>query len=93
MGGRLTGRAGKYSVGVLNIQTGDKEEDLGAPATNFSVVRLKRDVLRRSSVGLLFSNRSESTIGTGGNRSYGIDGTFGFFENLLDQHLLGADRH
>jgi hypothetical protein len=82
VGGRLTGRAGKYSVGVLNIQTGDKEEDLGAPATNFSVVRLKRDVLRRSSVGVLFSNRSESTLGTGGNRSYGIDGTFGFFENL-----------
>jgi hypothetical protein len=81
-GGRLTGRAGKYSLGVLNIQTGDKEEDLGAPATNFSVVRLKRDVLRRSSIGLLFTNRSESTIGTAGNRSYGIDGTFGFYENL-----------
>ena len=31
--------------------------------------------------------------GTGGNRSYGIDGTFGFFENLHDQHLLGAHEH
>ena len=82
VGGRLTGRAGAYSIGVLNIQTGDKEEELGAPATNFSVVRVKRDILRRSSIGLLFTNRSESTIGTGGNRSYGIDGTFGFYENL-----------
>ena len=82
VGGRLTGRAGKYSVGVLNIQTGDKEEEFGAPATNFSVVRVKRDVLRRSSIGLLFTNRSESTIGTGANRAYGIDGTFAFFENL-----------
>jgi hypothetical protein len=82
IGGRLTGRAGKYSVGVLNIQTGDKLEEFGAPATNFSVVRVKRDVLRRSSVGLLFTNRSESTLGPGGNRAYGIDGTFGFFENL-----------
>ena len=82
VGGRLTGRAGAYSIGVLNIQTGDKEEELGAPATNFSVVRVKRDVLRRSSIGLLFTNRSESTVGTGGNRSYGIDGTFGFYENL-----------
>ena len=60
VGGRLTGRAGKYSVGVLNIQTGDEEERAGAPATNFSVVRLKRDVLRRSSIGLLVTNRSES---------------------------------
>jgi Domain of unknown function (DUF5916)/Carbohydrate family 9 binding domain-like len=82
VGGRLTGRAGAFSLGVLNIQTGDKEEELGAPATNFSVIRLKRDVLRRSSIGLLFTNRSESTIGPGANRSYGIDGTFAFFENL-----------
>jgi hypothetical protein len=82
IGGRLTGRAGKYSIGFLDIQTGDKSAELGAPATNFSVVRVKRDILRRSSVGVLFTNRSESTIGTGGNREYGIDGTFAFFENL-----------
>jgi len=81
IGGRLTGRAGKYSVGVLNIQTGDKSE-FGAPATNFSVVRVKRDVLRRSSIGLLFTNRSESTLGPGASRAYGIDGTFAFYENL-----------
>ena len=82
VGGRLTGRAGAYSIGVLNIQTGDKTEELGAPATNFSVFRVKRDVLRRSSIGLLFTNRSESVIGTGANRAYGIDGTFAFYENL-----------
>ena len=82
VGGRLTGRAGRFSLGVLNIQTGDKEEEFNAPATNFSVIRVKRDVLRRSSIGLLFTNRSESTIGPGANRSYGIDGTFAFFENL-----------
>jgi Domain of unknown function (DUF5916)/Carbohydrate family 9 binding domain-like len=92
VGGRLTGRAGKYSVGVLNIQTGDKEEEFGAPATNFSVVRAKRDVLRRSSIGLLFTNRSESTIGTGANRAYGIDGTFAFFENLqINAYWAGTD--
>jgi hypothetical protein len=81
IGGRLTGRAGKYSVGVLNIQTGDKPE-FGAPATNFTVVRVKRDVLRRSSIGLLATNRSESAIGPGANREYGLDGTFAFYENL-----------
>jgi hypothetical protein len=80
-GGRLTGRAGKYSIGVLNIQTGE-EEQTAARDTNFSVIRVKRDILRRSSVGLLFTNRSVSTRGTGGNQSYGIDGTFAFFENL-----------
>ena len=92
VGGRLTGRAGKYSVGVLNIQTGDKEEEFGAPATNFSVVRVKRDVLRRSSIGLLFTNRSNATIGSGANRAYGIDGTFAFFENLqINTYWAGTD--
>jgi len=81
IGGRLTGRASKYSVGVLNIQTGDKSE-FGAPATNFSVMRVKRDVLRRSSIGLLVTNRSESVVGPGANREYGLDGTFAFYENL-----------
>jgi hypothetical protein len=81
IGGRLTGRAGKYSVGLLNIQTGE-EEQTNARDTNFSAIRVKRDVLRRSSVGLLFTNRTVSTIGTGGNRSYGLDGTFAFYENL-----------
>jgi hypothetical protein len=81
IGGRLTGRAGKYSVGLLNIQTGEEPQS-GARDTNFSVIRLKRDILRRSSVGLLFTNRSVATMGTGGNRSYGLDGTFAFFENL-----------
>jgi hypothetical protein len=80
-GGRLTGRAGKYSVGLLNIQTGE-EAQTGARDTNFSVVRLKRDVLRRSSVGVMFTNRTKSTVGTGGNQSYGLDGTFAFYENL-----------
>ena len=46
-GGRLTGRAGKYTLGFLNIQTND-ESVSGAQSTNFTVARLRRDVLRRS---------------------------------------------
>ena len=82
VGGRLTGRAGRYSVGVLNIQTGDRRSRRARRRPTSASIRVKRDVLRRSSVGLLFTNRSVSTIGTGANRSYGIDGTFAFFENL-----------
>ena len=50
-GGRLTGRVGCYSLGLLNIRT-DGEPSTGADGTNFSVVRVKRDILRRSSVGV-----------------------------------------
>ena len=51
-------------------------------ATNFSVVRVKRDVLRRSSVGLIFTGRSNIEGGTASNQVYGVDGTFAFFANL-----------
>ena len=80
-GGRLTGRVGRFNVGVLNIQTGD-EAVSGTQATNFSAVRVKRDVLRRSSIGLIATGRSVTQNGAGSNAAYGVDGTFGFFTNL-----------
>ena len=80
-GGRLTGRVGRYTLGLVNIQTGD-EPVSGARSTNFSVIRLRRDVLRRSSIGLIATERSVRAAGAGTNGAYGIDGTFTFFENL-----------
>ena len=80
-GARLTGRIGRYSLGLVNIQAGD-EPVSKARATNFSVVRLKRDLLRRSSVGLMFTRRSVGQSGVGTNEAYGVDGTFAFFDNL-----------
>ncbi|MGH9200814.1 MAG: hypothetical protein ACRD2A_06225, partial [Vicinamibacterales bacterium] len=75
---------GRYTVGVLNTQTGAEDEDLASPAraTNFSVVRLKRDILRRSSVGLIATGRSVAQNGVGRNLAYGVDGAFLFFESL-----------
>ena len=80
-GGRLTGRVGKFSVGLLNVQT-DNELVSEALATNLSVVRVKRDILRRSSIGAMFTGRSVSTLGPGSNQAYGLDGTFAFYDNL-----------
>ena len=78
-GGRTTGRVGRYSLGVVDMQT---ENDAGVRSTNFSVVRVKRDLFRRSNVGLLLTGRSVGQSGTGTNGVYGIDGTFGFFDDL-----------
>ena len=80
-GGRVTGRVGRYSIGMLNIGTGEQAGS-PSPSTNFSVVRVKRDVLRRSSVGLIFTGRSNIEGGTADNQVYGVDGTFAFFANL-----------
>ncbi len=63
-GGRLTGRVGRFNVGVLNIQS-DDDAVSGSSATNFSVVRVKRDFLRRSSIGALVTGRSMERAGAG----------------------------
>jgi hypothetical protein len=81
MGGRLTGKVGRFGLGVLNIETGD-EPVSGTPATNFTVLRVKRDILRRSSIGAMFTNRSRSALGRGDNQAYGVDATFSFGEDL-----------
>jgi hypothetical protein len=88
-GGRLTGRAGRYSVGLLNISTADTPS---SPATNFSVVRLKRDVLRRSSIGVLYTGRSVSPLQLGRNDAYGVDGVFNFFNYLTISSYWAATR-
>jgi hypothetical protein len=80
-GGRLTGRVGAFSLGLLNIQTANDAE-ANARATNFSVVRLRRDILRRSNVGALFTSRSSREGGRGSNQTYGVDGTFTFLTDL-----------
>ena len=80
-GGRLTGRVGAFGVGALNIRT-DEDAVSGTPSTNFSVLRVKRDLLRRSSIGGIFARRSVAVNGVGSNDTYGIDGTFAFFNNL-----------
>ena len=80
-GGRLTGRLGKFTLGAMSIQTDDAPA-AGAVGTNFSVVRLKRDVLRRSSIGLLVTGRSVSSAGGGSSESYGIDGVFSFYDDV-----------
>jgi hypothetical protein len=80
-GGRLTGRAGRYSIGAIGIGTRDAPR-ARATATNFGVLRVRRDILRRSSVGLMATTRSVTQSGTGSNDAYGVDGTFAFFANL-----------
>ena len=81
VGGRLSGRIGKFSVGVMNIQT-DDVEPRGVPSNNYGVFRVKRDLLRRSAVGAIVTRRAMATQRGGDALAYGVDGNFGFFENL-----------
>lgn len=76
-GGRLTGRAGAYSVGAMNIQ---QRKSVTSAATNFTALRLRRQLLASSDVGVMFLNKDAS--GTHYNRALGADANFRFFRNL-----------
>jgi hypothetical protein len=93
VGGRVTGKAGPYSIGLIDIRTSSNAA-VGVEGTNFGVVRIKRDILRRSAVGVLLTDRSRSSFSAapGHARSYGIDGLFSFYENLnLTTYIAGTD--
>ena len=68
VGGRVTGRMGRVSLGALNIES-DDERPSGSVRTNISVVRVKRDILRRSSVGLIVTGRSLAETGVGASQA------------------------
>jgi hypothetical protein len=92
-GGRLSGKAGKFNVGLLDMQTDSFDRRLQAggraerlPGNNFSVIRVSRDLPNRSSIGGMFVNR----LGTGSlardrdfNRTYAVDGKIGVRQHTV----------
>ena len=78
-GARLSGKAGGYNIGMLNMQT-DSALDQGTgslltAANNFGVVRVLREV-GRSNFGAIFVNREGTGSASGRddyNRAYGVD--------------------
>jgi hypothetical protein len=80
-GGRLTGKAGPWSVGALTMGT-EAVPTPSVPQTNFTVFRARRDVLRRSTVGGIFTHRSVSTVAPGANDVWAADASFAFYDNV-----------
>lgn len=77
-GVRLSGKAGRYQIGMLSMWT--REVGGITPANNFSVVRLSRELRNRSSLGFIAVNRQSLTHhdDTGAfNRTLGIDANIG----------------
>ena len=78
-GGRVSGRVGKFGVGLLNIETNDQDAS-GTPQTNYTVVRLRRDILRRSNLGAIMTYRAPHARAN--NMVLGVDANLWFFQNL-----------
>lgn len=69
-GGKLTGKAAGYDVGVLEVQTGSSVD---APAENFAVARVRKEMFGRSYVGAIVTNREG---GATSNHVLGADARF-----------------
>lgn len=89
-GARLIGRAGPYSVGALTMET-DAAPLANTVGTNFAVLRVNRDILRRSRMGIIATRRSPAVNG-GENYAYGADLNMTFFDNLqMDGYVAKTD--
>lgn len=71
-GARLVGRAGKWDIGIMNLQTGRKDD---LPTENFGVYRTRRQVFNSQSYmgGIITSRIAEDGYY---NIAYGLDGIF-----------------
>ncbi len=86
-GGKVTGRAGPYTLGVMNIETDSVDQPgLMVPKANYAVVRVKRNVLAKSSVGAIVLNREGGSSDF--NRSAGIDTALSFGQHTNITGLL-----
>jgi hypothetical protein len=94
-GGRLSGKAGRFTMGLLSVRTGElsplEGQSQGIEPATFTVARAKRDILRRSSIGAMVTHRSATPGRVGSNLGYGLDATFSFYQNVrFDTYLAGT---
>lgn len=82
-GAKLTGRAGKYSIGIMNIQSErtELENNIVEPSTNYTAVKLKRDIRTNSNIGLMVLNKQSSSDVY--SRTVGADAFFAFTPEFI----------
>ncbi len=78
-GGKITGKMGPYGIGLLNVFTNefhtdesitDPDDIVDVPRTNYSVLRMTRDLFSGSRVGFIGINKQDSD---NYNRAGGLD--------------------
>ncbi|NIR47790.1 carbohydrate binding family 9 domain-containing protein [candidate division KSB1 bacterium] len=92
-GVKVTGKEGPYELGFLNVFTEDLEytnmfnQTTHIPKTNYSALRVKRDIFKRSHVG--FMGLSKDPVDGGNyNRTFAVDGLFSFDNNITVKGYL-----
>ena len=80
-GVRLLGRQNKTQIGFLSMQTSAKDT---LPTTNYSVLRIKQDVLEQSNVGLIVTGKNSQE---GYNYLYGLEANYATSKIFGDKNL------
>ena len=105
LGTKLSGKTSKTSVGLLNVLTEPKtiNNSKKIPRSNFSIVRVKQDVLVRSNIGAIVVNKQTQISAEGRdtyNRAGGLDFSVspsnsvnfqGFYARTWDSEIREAD--
>jgi hypothetical protein len=69
-GAKLTGQAGPFDVGVLQVRTADTG---ATPAEDFSVVRVRRRAFEQSYIGGMYTRRASQLLGAVDRQTAGLD--------------------
>ncbi|KAA3614890.1 MAG: hypothetical protein D8M58_10570 [Calditrichaeota bacterium] len=78
---RLTGKMNNSNIGVMTLQSQSKDN---LPSTNYSVARLRQDVLESSNVGFILTSRQDKNES---NYVYGADANYSSSTFLGDKNL------
>jgi hypothetical protein len=89
VGLKLTGQAGPFDIGALQVRTRDRE---AVPAENFTVARVRRRFWRQSYVGGIFTSRGEGLLDAtrrsgAARQTAGVDAVLSTSEFLGNQVL------
>jgi hypothetical protein len=71
VGGKLTGRAGDYSIGVVGVQSDDLD---ALDSQNMFAARISRDIGKQSTLGAIITRGNP--LGTGDNQVVGLDANY-----------------
>ncbi|NIM18834.1 MAG: hypothetical protein GTO42_02265 [Candidatus Latescibacteria bacterium] len=96
---KLTGKMGKYTIGYVLardeispfIVPFDDWTELAAGGKSISnILRIKRDILSDSYIGILFTDRHHTNGSSASNTTFGVDWTIRFKENYYIDTQIGG---
>ncbi len=83
-GVRLFGKLNRTNIGVMSIQTYSKDS---IPSANYSVVQVKQDIFKQSSLGFMFTQKYTNEHY---NRVYGTNFTYSTSELFINKNLIAG---